>query len=218
MNEIIPTIVPLSADDFASRATTLAAFAPVIQIDAVDGVFAPNSTWMPEDGQRLPETGARYEAHLMVSDPLSVGVTFAHAGATRIIAQAEAFGSASAIEAAFAAWRAAGATEVGLAMLIDTPIEALAAHVQRCDSILFMTIARIGKQGEPFDPRALPRIVEFARLHPESVLAADGGLNEEVIPALVHAGVRRFCVGSAIAAAEDPAAVYKRLSEVANAL
>jgi ribulose-phosphate 3-epimerase len=218
MREIIPTIVPLSADDCASRVAMLSTFAPSLHIDAVDGVFAPNSTWMPGEGQRFAETNAFYEVHLMVSDPHAVGIAFARAGAMRIIAQAEAFGSSSDIEAAFAAWRAAGAVEVGLAVLIDTPIEALAAHVEHCDSILFMTIAHVGRQGASFDSRAVPRIAEFVRLHPESVIAADGGITEEVIPALAHAGVTRFCVGAAIATAAEPGVVYKRLSEAANAI
>lgn len=216
--EIVPTVVPESHADLFSKTEHYKAFARTIHVDAADGVFAPHLSWIPAPNDTLPLAEAvQYEAHLMAAEPIALGTSFVKAGASRIIAHVEAFGSRDAAQGALAAWREAGAKEVGLAILIDTPLDALEAHVASCDSILLMTIPRIGTQGIPYDPRGAARVAEFKRRHPEAVVAVDGGVNEDNIAALVKAGASRLCVGSTLARAADPAAVYKQLTERAQA-
>ncbi len=212
MKEIIPTIVPLSSEDFAAKVRELS-FAPWLHIDAAD-TFAHNTTWIPEEGEMLPQ-GPSYEAHLMVHDQEKIGVRFAKAGAKRIIGHIEAFGDEN-VEEVFAAWKAAGATEVGLATKMDTPLEAMARHLPNCNCVLLMTINEIGKQGSPFDPRAQARVGEFMRQYVGVSVAVDGGLNEGTIPGLAQAGVDRFCVGAAISRAPEKEHVYKTLVQAAN--
>ncbi len=218
MNEIIPTIVPESFADLSAKASVLSGFSQSLHIDAADGVFAPNLTWLPS-GEKLPDADRIfYEAHLMLSDPHQKGVDFAQAGAKRIIGHAEAFSGAEAVFAAFDAWHEAGAIETGMALLLDTPLEAIRPYLVRCDVAHVMTIGRIGTQGIPFDERSLIRIQELHRAYPSLMISVDGGENEESIVKTARAGARRFAVGSAFTAAADPRAVYTRLVETANAV
>lgn len=207
--EIIPTIVPASFEDIRNAAERYA-FASIIHIDAGDGRFVPNTTWQPNEGDILP-TALSWEAHLMLTEPLEAGIRYAKAGASRIIAHLEVFEDSARIPYAFEAWKAAGAHEVGLALKINTPLEGLTPYASLCDSVLIMTIASIGQQGSPFDPRGIERIRVLHAQFPSLSIAADGGINESNIAALARAGATRFYVGSALASSADPTAVHKRL-------
>jgi ribulose-phosphate 3-epimerase len=213
--EVVPTVVPDSLDDVARSRTAYAAFATALHVDAADGIFAPNKTWVPGPGELLPDAaGFMYEAHMMVATPLATGVAFARAGAKRIIGHIEAFQNAECAREAFAMWKGAGASEVGIGVLMKTPLEALVPYISICDSILFMTIASIGTQGIPFDPRGVERVAEFHKRYPHVLIAVDGGVNKDTAKALAKAGARRLSVGSAIQKSTDPAAMYKELSMV----
>ena len=52
MYEIIPAVLPKRFSDIAQALDALAGVAPVVQIDIVDGVFAPNTTWPYGQGDR----------------------------------------------------------------------------------------------------------------------------------------------------------------------
>ncbi|MBL8158415.1 hypothetical protein JNK62_02700 [bacterium] len=219
MKEIIPTIVPASFDDLAVGLNVVRGFARSLHIDAVDGKFAPNLTWLPQAGERIPGLNALLiEVHLMVSEPLEVGSAFVKAGASRVIAHREAFADMATISAAFDAWKMAGAQEVGLALKMDTAPEAVAEIATRCDSITLMCIAQIGQQGATFESSSVARVRDFHQRFPQLTIAVDGGVSEANIVELAHAGASRFCVGSALSSSSDPAAVYKRLHELVDAV
>ncbi len=216
--EIIPTVVPQSIDDVIRARETFGSFSSALHIDAADGVFAPNTTWMPAPDEKLPDSDSTlYEAHLMVLNPLLIGVAFARAGASRIIGHVEAFSHAESAQEAFAMWKGAGAKEVGIAMLLTTPADTLLPYIDLCDSVLFMTIASIGVQGIPFDERSIERIKKFHKRYPETLIAIDGGVSESNIKKLARAGASRFSVGSALSKSEDPADTYHRLLKLAGA-
>lgn len=218
MREIIPTIVPQSLDEISSFVSAYS-FASSIHLDAADGTFAPNTTWMVAKGDELPNADSiLYEAHLMISDPEEIGVRYARAGAKRIIAHIEAFHRPADITHVVAAWKAAGADEVGLAVTIDTPLENLTPCAPLLDSILVMTIAKIGTQGNPFDAQGIERLESLRQRFPDLVLQADGGISQANAADVARAGASRLCVGSAFTSAANPAAVYKELSDIVNAI
>lgn len=217
--EIIPTVVPQSFDDITAAKARYGAYATSIHIDAADGVFAPNATWLPVSGEKLPDAAnITYEAHLMIENPLSIGVSFARAGAKRIIGHVEAFQNAECAREAFDMWLKAGAREVGVAILLDTPLQELMPYSGLTDSVLVMTIAKIGKQGAPFDERGTLRVREIRKRYPDFVIAADGGISEKNIAVLASAGATRFCSGSSLAKAKDPAKAYSQLLNAASSV
>ncbi len=93
MIEIVPTVVPESLEDVVKTVERCKSFAKRIHVDVADGKFAPNTTWTPGEGERLP-AGMEYEIHMMVADPHQVGLEYAKAGAHALIGHVEAFGSA----------------------------------------------------------------------------------------------------------------------------
>lgn len=214
MIEIVPTVVPESLDDIVRTVEKYSPFAETLHIDVADGVFAPNTTWMPKAGDTLP-SGMNYEIHMMVANPLETGLLYAAAGAHALIGHAEAFKTALSASDAFAAWRAAGVTGVQTAALFQTPLDALTPYVPISDFILLMTIASIGVQGIPFEEDGIERVRRFKSLHPEANIAVDGGVSEKNIARLAKSGATHFCVGSAISKSGNPAFAYRNLCSLA---
>ena len=224
---VIPTnTCPPDAVELAKRSAEFTSFATMVQLDIADGNFAPVVSWpyfhgqkqeldrMGASGECLPHSDAlQYEIHMMVREPGEVGTLLARAGAHRLVPHIEAFENTDAARRAFAAWKAAGAQEIGLAILIDTPLEALDALIGEIDVVQVMSIAKIGRQGEPFDERALHRVEELHAQYPDLMVSVDGGISEANVELLVRAGANRLCVGSAISKAANPAAAFAKIHE-----
>jgi ribulose-phosphate 3-epimerase len=222
---IVPTnTCPADLTELTRRNAEFSEFAPEVQLDVSDGLFSPVTSWPYAGGQweALEEMAAAgeklahservyYEAHLMVQEPIPLGTLLARAGCRRIMPHIESFSDEVEARAAFAAWRAAGAEEVGLSLLIDTPLERVDELVDECAVVQLMSIGRIGAQGQPFDDRALSRVEELHAKYPMLLVAVDGGISESNVEILVRAGANRLCVGSAISRAPSPADAYEKM-------
>lgn len=216
---VIPAVMPRDLDALTELATKFGAFTDYIHLDIMDGSFAPNAQWpYAANGQRasgeirLPE-GVLFEIHLMVREARELGLLFARAGASRIIAHVEAFENTRDIPEAFSAWKEAGGTEVGLALKIDTPLSAIEELAGLCDIVQVMSISEIGYQGRSFDERALSRVEELHALYPTMMVAVDGGVTEATVELLVRAGANRFVVGGALTQSDRPEITYAKILE-----
>ena len=221
MIEVVPTVVPDSLNKVVTRHARYSTFANTLHIDIADGLFAPNTTWK-FDGERklLGAESFVYEAHLMVQDPEDWIVACADAGFRRVVVHVEALSKFSRVaevpQKTLSAFREAGIPAIGIGVLFGTPPDAVGSIVGACDFLHLMTIKTIGTQGIPYAKEAPARVAEFHARFPKMLISVDGGVSEENIAGLARAGARRFCVGSALANAEDPAAVYKILQETAE--
>lgn len=218
--EILPAVILPNAGAFAEAAARVGAFSPWIHLDVEDGIFTENFSWpyaMKNEIAAAPLMlpSIAIEAHLMVKAPWEIGAMFAARGARRIIAHIEAFKNAQEAVLLLREWRSQG-VEVGLAILIETPLEALAGAAQECDCIQVMSIAKIGAHGAPPDARAIGRVGQLHREYPHVVVSADGGIAPGNIADLVRAGARRFAAGSAIFTATDSTAAYEMLKATAE--
>ncbi|MEK7156385.1 MAG: hypothetical protein AAB790_01095 [Patescibacteria group bacterium] len=233
MIEIIPTnTCPPDIAEMTKRSGFFAGFAEWIQLDISDGAFTSERSWPFHEGQweeiesmaagalELPSAPPlKYETHLMVEEPRELGMRLAEAGIARIIGHVEAFGDDKEILSALDSWRSAGAQEVGLALLLDTPLPVLEPMIGACDVVQVMSIATLGAQGAPYDVRAVARIKELHTKYPALAISVDGGVSLKNIADLARAGATRFGVGSAITKAPDPKAAYEKLKATAeNAL
>ena len=226
MIEIIPTnTCPPDLAELLRRSAGLATFSPAVQLDISDGQFSPVSSWPYGEGQweEIPSlaevtSGVLYEAHLMVKEPVELGEKLAGAGVSRILGHIESFDDPLDIISAFETWKAAGAKEVGLALLLDTPTAALEPNIRDCDVVQVMSIGTLGLQGAAFDARATDRIEELHSKYRELVIEVDGGVNETNIPDLVRAGATRLSIGSAISKSPDPAESYADLKKLAESI
>lgn len=219
--EIIPDTGPVQeAGAIADMSEKIAAFSSVFHIDINDGIFTKDFSWpyyMPGEYMHFGMLARkpRVEVHLMVQNPREIGCLAAHAGAFRIIAHIECM-SAEDPKALFEDWKAAGAQEIGVAILLETPISALESIASICDVVQVMTIAHVGKSGAPFDARSLEKVAEVHRAYPNVLIAADGGVSLGNIPDLVRHGARRFAVGKNLMQALDPSTAYQNLKTAAE--
>ncbi len=230
MIEIIPTNTsPVDFPELRRRSDAFRKFAPSVHLDIDDAKFAPELSWPYHEGQwseletmiknseKLPFADTiYYEVHLMVQEPLQIGSYLARAGCRRIIAHVETFIDARSVREAFSAWRAAGASEVGLAVLLDTQLSLIDQYATECDEILLMSIPTLGKQGARFDESIFKRIRTLHEKYPELLIGIDGGVSDSNIAQLVQSGARRFGVGSAITKTPDPASAYEHLFALAS--
>jgi pentose-5-phosphate-3-epimerase len=230
MIEVIPdNTCPADYPELVRRSKALAQFSKNIHFDLSDGKFTAVTSWPYGEGQmaELEKMADRreylplakityYEAHMMVEEPLRVGTLLARIGCRRVVGHLETFASAHAIKEAFSAWRAGGAEEVGLALLIDTPLSELDAYASECDTVYLMSIKTLGRQGAPFTEAIYERIEELHKKYPDLTIAIDGGVSDHNIKQLADAGATRFSVGSAITKTADPASSYEHLRRVAT--
>ncbi len=181
-----------------------------IQIDVVDGKFAPVETVTPEMLQ-LIDTTAEIEMHLMVDEPINWLGRCVSAGVTSVFGQIEKM---SDIQAFITESEAAG-LKTGLALDINTPVSKIEDWINLVDSVLLMSVPA-GAQGQTFDVRVLEKIKTAREMSPFVTITIDGGLNEENIRKCLEVGGEKmeFAVGSEILKAEDPEAVYRKLENV----
>lgn len=222
--DILPTCVPKGVRDMQAAAEKIRVFSERVHLDIDDGIFEETMSWPYEaPGQfnsnlsLAPFAGMDVEVHLMVKEPRQIGAAFAHAGAHRIIAHVEAFRSDMEGKTALDYWRASGASEVGVAALLETPLELLAVYAPHCDVIQLMSINVIGLQGAQFDARVLPRIAQLHAQYPDKIIAVDGGVSELNVGSLIEAGARRFSVGSAIFHDPEPSRAFASIVRAAQA-
>ena len=230
MIEIIPTnTCPPDFAEFSRRSAIFAQFSDWVQLDISDGIFTAERSWpygekqwtelesLAAGASELPYSkNLKYETHMMVEESRELGMLLAKGGIQRVIGHVEAFADEKEILTALDAWRGAGVSEVGLAILLDTPLPVLLPVVPRCNVVQVMSIATLGRQGAPYEPRVIQRIEELHATYPNLVIEVDGGVSEKNIAELVRAGATRFGVGSAITKAADPKAAYLNLKSIAE--
>jgi ribulose-phosphate 3-epimerase len=235
MAEIIPAILPKDFSELEEKMGIVAGHVAHVHIDVTNGTMTPDSTWpysgesaeflkIVEEVEGFPhwqETG--FEAHLMVNDPENLIEEWIRVGAERIILQYESFGDPHtltqtlvALKNKFKSEASYLGVEAGLAVNLDTPLESIYPYVDHADFVQFMSIAEIGKQGNPFDERIFERIKIFKDKFPEKLVSVDGGVHSSNIDELVEAGADRLVVGSAIFADEHPEAALEELREISQ--
>lgn len=230
MAEIIPAIMPNNFKDLEEKAGLFAGLVDAIQIDIMDGIFVPGKTW-PHRGdatefyeivgkeRSLPKSRRLvYEADLMISRPESCLKGWIETRISRMIVHLESIKDMEYFRKSLRHNKypqiendGTQGFQFGLAINIDTPNEALYAHIDddhmgrnKCiNFVQFMGIAKIGYQGEPFDERVLPKIEAFRERYGDIMISVDGGVNLDSAPRLIAAGANRLVAGSAILKSGD---------------
>lgn len=218
MNTIIPAIIPRSESHLRDEIRKLITTTIGFQIDITDGVFTPHTSWPycdDADISAIADVVAQcdIEFDLMVNNPEELIGDFCALSPARVVFHTE---SSDAIHTCIEHVRAhCPRTQVGIALLNDTPFSIIEHHVDAIDYVQLMGIAHIGAQGADFDPRVIKRCEELKATHPHIFISIDGSMNETTIPKVRTAGADRFVVGSAIFGADDPVAAFHTLQHVA---
>lgn len=221
--EIIPAILPKDFAEVEEKVGLVVGLVKTVQIDVCDGQFVPNATWpyrkkddtfekIKHEQEGLPQwQKLDFEIDMMVNRPEEVVEEWVQTGATRIIIHIEARGDvAKAVESI------SGRVEVGLAINIETPIEALQPFIGQIQFVQCMGIDRIGFQGQAFDDKVLDKIKEIRVKYPEMIVSVDGGVSLERAKKLIEAGATRLVAGSAIFNSDNLVEAIEKLRNMAR--
>jgi len=203
-----------SADlvNLATEIQRICGYADCFHIDVADGHFAPNLLFFPDLVSAIRRSTPKpLHVHLMVSDPASMVGRFVDAGADLISVHVESGGVAEALREISSAGRRSG-----LAIRLDTPVEALRKYVGKVDHVISMG-THLGVKGADLAPEACDRIRAIRRLFDgksEMKIYADGGIRRHSVPRLREAGADAIVPGSLIFQAEDKEATQRWLKSL----
>lgn len=221
---IVPAIIPKEFQDIPAKLELVKGIADSVQIDIVDGFFAPNKTW-PFLGDRgefssmlQEESGLPFwedfdfEFDLMVSKPAVVVPDFVRIGASRVIVHIESI-EPDALSTLISEWK--HSADVGLALKPSTPLEKLETFLHEVSFVQCMGNDRISFGGVPLDEaQVLPKIRILRKRYPALAISVDIGVNRDTAPRLIEAGATRLVAGSAIFGSDNPGEALRGLEEL----
>lgn len=232
MSLTVPAVLPTSREDLEEKLALFARMPSVsrVQIDVVDGKFATPASWpytaplelqgAPAHGELLPCLDRiAYEIDLMCFDAERASEAWVAHGASRLTFHAESIRDLTQFMTSIRArygndFLTCDLISIGLALNVASDLSLIEPYLDTIDYVQFMGIARIGKQGQPFDRRVLEKARLFHVRHPEIPLQVDGGVSLQSAKELIACGVSDLIVGSAILRADNPAAEIEKFDSL----
>ena len=179
-------------------------FTDIFHVDVSDGHFSPAMLFFPDLLVSVRKITAKpIHVHLMVADAILMDqvAQFAEAGADLISVHAE---NANAIEALAAVKRAG--LKTGVVLQLHTQVKD-AAHLLPNIDMFTLLGTRMGIKGVGLDDQAPARLREARALIANAgrriIVAADGGIRDNTVPALRAAGAETIVMGSLAFGAVD---------------
>ena len=217
MKKIAPSILSADFAHLGDEVRALAAAgADYIHIDVMDGHFVPNITIGPlvVDAVRKV-TELPLDVHLMIENPDLYIPEFARAGSDIIVVHAEATHH---LHRTIQLIKSFG-KRAGVSLNPATPLHVLDYVLEDLDLVLLMT-GNPGFGGQSFIEACLPNIHSLRAMLDkrglETELEVDGGVKEDNIAKISHAGADVFVAGSAVFGSPDYAATIASLKRLAK--
>lgn len=221
---IIPAIIPDSLTHLQSRLREVQGVVHRVQIDVMDGTYAPTSSW-PYAGAgreafeaiRREDEGLPYwqefdfEIDLLLNSPEKRLDEWAIAGAACLIFHIETTEKMEEIVKECYERR----IEMALALKPSTSIERLAPYIDRALFVQVMGNDRVGYHGVDLDPTALATVSAIKERWPNTTVGVDIGVSAETLPSLCEAGATRFAAGSSVFNFSSPAGAVSHLEGIA---
>lgn len=211
MIDVVPSLPAQNLEELREKIGRVKGLVSTFQIDICDGEFVPSVSWPMHDEDRaqfekiirgvesLPHASTlSFEVHFMAHEPERLLPEWLEVGVVRALFHIEARHDWEMIQ------KVGEHIELGVSLLIDTPLERLEPYMGRAKIVQLMGIASIGVQGQPFDARVLERVREVKKLYPDVIIEIDGAVNRETAPLLVEAGATRLAPGSYVLKNDDP--------------
>src|SRR3989344_6090323 len=196
MAEIIPAILVKDEAEFQQQLHAVEPHAKWVQIDIVDGEFAPNVTWGDPRVIRSLTTNVKFEIDLMVSNPATAvgdwSLPATHIG--RIFFHQE---TAQGQEREMIRKIKEAGIEAGVSLSPETPLDTVFPLLGDIDVLLLLGVSP-GFQGQQLQPSVLDTARAIHISHPGLPIEVDGGVKPENIKSLADAGVRRFAFAPVI--------------------
>jgi ribulose-phosphate 3-epimerase len=196
MFEIIPAILVKDEAEFQQQLRAVEPHAKWVQVDVVDGDFAPNITWGDPRTIRSITTSVKFEIDLMVSNPATavsdwclpathIGRIFFH----QEVAHGQELEMIRRIKEA--------GIEAGVSLSPETPMDSVFPLLREVDALLLLGVTP-GFQGQQLQQSVIETARAVHASYPGLPIEVDGGVKPDNIKQLADAGVRRFAVGSFI--------------------
>lgn len=198
--EIIPSILTTDPTEVVERLASVHGLDLTVQLDFVDGQFAPAHSLAPDE---LPDElrTVPWEAHLMVREPVVWSQALYPHGCRRLYWHVEVLPPETAIP------HYLSRVEHGVALRLETPVEAVEPFLPMAQSVLLLSISEPGFQGKLFQEAVYGKVQALKQRHPHLKLTVDGGVSLEHLRSLSKLGVDRVAVGAAFWKFGDPKTV-----------
>jgi len=156
-----------------------------VHVDIGDGLFSDLISISPADLQELDLSNLSMDIHLLVDDPTEYIEECVALNPARLISQIERMGSQVRYLESVRGYDAG--TLGGLALKIETPIEAIEPEALELASAIILLEIPPGTSGSPFDMHVLPKIRELRKIYTGKIIV-DGGINPETYKLAMVAG------------------------------
>lgn len=216
MAEIVPAILTADFNEFSQKIDLVKGVVERVQIDVIDGKFAPKKTVTLEGIRNLadagpPAGGLRLDLHLMVDKPEDWVNRSLELLPDRIIGQVEMMSDPK----EFVSRVVEGGVEAGIALDLETPVESVAEEIYHLADLILILGVKAGMGGQEFASRALKKIEQVKKIVGDLVkIGVDGGLNEKNIISCRKMGAEIFYIGNSFWGAEDLGKKYNELLEL----
>lgn len=206
MSIICPTVTPSTPDPhvYREQLERVAVLSDRIQIDLMDGDFAPNKNtnpiqvWWPDNVQP--------DIHLMYRHPLEHIETLVSLKPSMVIIHAEAEGDVLALMKHLQRL----GIKAGVALLKPTEARDAVPLIESADHVLIFS-GDLGHFGGHADLAMLRKVADVKAIHPGVEIGWDGGANADNVAELAAGGIDVINVGGAIQRADDPQSAYDTL-------
>ena len=197
----------LLSADFANLGPDIenisAAGAHLLHLDVMDGHFVPNITFGPFICQAISRlTDLPPDVHLMISNPDQYVEAFAKSGVDGLTIHIEA---SSDVAGTLKQISDLGKKR-GISLNPGTPLEQIIPFLDQVDLVLVMGV-QPGFGGQKFDPVALEKIEELARIRQKEgynyLISIDGGVNGQTGPLCREAGADILVSGSLLFGSDE---------------
>ncbi|MBI2582695.1 hypothetical protein HYV98_00330 [Candidatus Azambacteria bacterium] len=206
--EIVPTVLVKDFEEVKRRIKLVEPYVKWIQIDVIDGRYAPMRTWNEPGRLKEISTSASLEADLMLQNPSDeVLEAWINSGVKRVFVAWEGVDDVERLWSIIKkgpspfdklrAYSSGEKIEVGISIAPDTPISVLEPFIPQLDAVMIRT-AVPGAPGRPFEPRTLEKIRQFHAAHPGVPIAVDGGVNAQTVGEIAKAGATLVGAGTFI--------------------
>jgi ribulose-phosphate 3-epimerase len=182
-----------------------------LHLDIMDGVFVPNISFGFPVIETVRELSTKpLDVHLMIIDPDRYLQRFSDAGASTLTVHYEACRH---LHRTVTEIRRLG-MQAGVTLNPHSPVMLLKDILPYIDMVLLMTVNPV-YGGQSFIQGSIIKIGELRSMIDEGgydvLIEADGGIDLQNAPVLVHAGVDVLVVGNTVFSASDPVEVIRRL-------
>ncbi|MFH0804071.1 MAG: hypothetical protein V1896_00520 [Candidatus Zambryskibacteria bacterium] len=207
MIEIIPAVIPRDLNMIREKLSKVLGLVKKVQIDIVDGGYAPVKTWPfidknSDDLLRLSRGEEKFpyiddfilEIDMMVFHPIEYLSDFLSLGAKSFVIHVD---STDHIRECLETIKNLEC-EAGLGIKPSVDVDLLEPFLPQVNFIQFMGNNVVGHSGAEFDNSVINKIKYFHDRHPSTEIQIDIGVSEETIPELKRVGVTRFVSTSSI--------------------